>query len=185
MHFPNNYYIISKSVDKIKDGRLAQLVEHLLDVQGVRDSSSLPSTRGAVRAIAWAVLFLPFFNFHFSGYHNIFDFFSRFSTNMTIYRIVNLWYTKGAIKINRFPTERPPFPAGVLLFPAAPPKTPPPGLEKSTAAEKSPAASGSRAFMIVRFRSSTSSCPRRGSPQNPSGSRPPRCRCWSCPAPGG
>ena len=55
---------------------------------------------------------------------------------MTIYRIVNLWYTKGAIKINRFPTERPPFPAGVLLFPAARPKTPPPGLEKSTAAEK-------------------------------------------------
>lgn len=38
-------------------GRLAQLVEHLLDVQGVRDSSSLPSTRGAVRAIARAAFF--------------------------------------------------------------------------------------------------------------------------------
>ena len=57
---------------------------------------------------------------------------------MTIYRIVNLWYTKGAIKINRFPTERPPFPAGVLLFPAVPPKTPPPGLEKIDRGGKKP-----------------------------------------------
>ena len=29
-------------------GRLAQLVEHLLDVQRVRDSSSLPSTKKKV-----------------------------------------------------------------------------------------------------------------------------------------
>ena len=39
-----------------KYGRLAQLVEHLLDVQGVSGSNPLPSTRGAVPAIAGAVL---------------------------------------------------------------------------------------------------------------------------------
>ena len=32
------------AANKSEYGRLAQLVEHLLDVQGVRDSSSLPST---------------------------------------------------------------------------------------------------------------------------------------------
>ena len=33
------------AANKSEYGRLAQLVEHLLDVQGVRDSSSLPSTK--------------------------------------------------------------------------------------------------------------------------------------------
>ena len=32
------------AANKSEYGRLAQLVEHLLDVQGVRDSSSLPRT---------------------------------------------------------------------------------------------------------------------------------------------
>ena len=46
------------AANKTEYGRLAQLVEHLLDVQGVRDSSSLPSTRGAVRAIVRAAFFM-------------------------------------------------------------------------------------------------------------------------------
>ena len=38
-------------------GRLAQLVEHLLDVQRVRDSSSLPSTtQGAQSSVLFFVL---------------------------------------------------------------------------------------------------------------------------------
>ena len=32
-------------ISLVEYGRLAQLVEHLLDVQGVRDSSSLTSTK--------------------------------------------------------------------------------------------------------------------------------------------
>ena len=43
LQFGKRFDIISKPKGH---GRLAQLVEHLLDVQRVRDSSSLPSTKG-------------------------------------------------------------------------------------------------------------------------------------------
>ena len=45
-------------------GRLAQLVEHLLDVQRVSGSIPLSSTRGAVPAIVGAAFFCPFFRLY-------------------------------------------------------------------------------------------------------------------------
>lgn len=56
MIFCKIYVIISIMISK-GYGRLAQLVEHSLDVRRVRDSSSLSSTRGAVSAIAEAAFF--------------------------------------------------------------------------------------------------------------------------------
>ena len=46
------------AANKSEYGRLAQLVEHLLDVQGVRDSSSLPSTTKNRRFVSGSFFFL-------------------------------------------------------------------------------------------------------------------------------
>ena len=54
LQFEKRFDIIIKSKGH---GRLAQLVEHLLDVQRVRDSSSLPSTtQGAQSSVLFFVL---------------------------------------------------------------------------------------------------------------------------------
>ena len=50
LHFEKKFDIITEPKGY---GRLAQLVEHLLDVQRVRDSSSLPSTIEKTGVLPW------------------------------------------------------------------------------------------------------------------------------------